>query len=87
MATIVTNTEVGGRFVLLGGGYTSDRIERPHFLLGNMAPNLDHTEHSLALVSNSDGKIGWMEVEHLRVVSIDGVSPRDALSPQDNVRE
>jgi len=88
MATIVTHSDSGGRFILLGGGYASDRIERPHFLLGDMAPSIDNKEHSLALVANAAGKIGWMEVEKMRLVSVDGVSPEEALAeptPQDEV--
>ncbi len=89
MATIVTDTRRGGRYILLGGGYASDRIERPHMLFGNMAPNIDSSEFSLVLVANSDGKIGWVEVEHMRVLTVDGLTPAEALAeptPQDEVR-
>ncbi len=90
MATIVTDTRQGGRFLLLGGGYGSDRIERPHVLFGNMAPNVDSSQFSLVLVANADGKIGWIEVEHMVVLSVDGLSPAEALAepaPQDEVRD
>jgi len=79
MATIVTNTEIGGRFILLGGGYGAFKSSVPSMVFGNLAPKTEHAEHSLALVSNSDGQLGWMEVAKIRVVSVDGVSPGDAI--------
>lgn len=90
MTTIVTDIERGGRYLLLGGGYASDRIERPHAIFGQMAPTMDETQHSLVLVANERGQIGWVEVSHLRVISVDGLSPEEALAmpvPQDEVRE
>lgn len=89
MATIVTNTEEGGTFILLGGGYGAYRATSPHVFFGSLAPNTDHGEHSLALVCDAKGRIGWMEVRIMRVVSVDGVSPAKALEqpdPQDTLR-
>ena len=90
MTTIVTDIEKGGRYLLLGGGYASDRIERPHIIFGQMAPNVDENQHSLVLVANEQGRIGWVQVSQLRVISVDGMSPEEALAlpvPQDEVRE
>ena len=89
MATIVTNIDIGGRYILLGGGFGSDRIERPHVLFGNMAPSVDDSQYSLVLVASESGAMGWMEVSKMRLVSVDGLSPSDALAeptPQDEIR-
>ncbi len=85
MATIVTHKEEGGRYLLLGGGYASDRIERPHWLLGDSAPSVQETNHSLMLIANETGEIGWVRVDEMRLLTIDGFSAKEALAPQDRI--
>ncbi len=89
MTTIVTDINTGERYLLLGGGYASDRVERPHVVFGQLAPTVDEAQHSLVLVTNERGQIGWVQASYLQVVSVDGVSPAEALAkpiPQDEVR-
>ncbi len=79
MATIVTNVETGGTYILLGGGYGAYQSARPSAFLGNLSPQVSGAEHSLALVTDASGQLGWVEVAKLQVVSVDGRSPAETL--------
>ena len=87
MATIVESSVTGQRYVVVGSGFGMSQQTNPHWLLGNAAPVTKKGTESVICVADEDGQIGWLESSVLRVVSIDGVSPKSVLSPQDTVSE
>ena len=79
MATIVTHKESGREYILLGAGYGAYKATRPSFFFGNLAPREEAGEHSLVLICDSTGEVGWVNSEDIKVVRVDGQSPADAL--------
>ena len=79
MAIIVEHEGMGLRFVLIGTGYGMYRSAMPG-ALGALTPIEDEGEKGFVAVCDSKGRIRWFESHELRVVSIDGQSPADALA-------
>ena len=66
MATIVEHVDTKMRYVLL-------------LFFGDWAPTIKDGHESVVAVCNSDGQIGWFDAKDMRVVSVDGVSPKTAI--------
>ena len=79
MATIVAHKKNGGEYILLGAGYGAYKATRPSFFFGNLAPTEESGEHSLVLICDSTGEIGWVNSEDVKVVRVDGKTPADVL--------
>jgi len=79
MTTIVRYAENGGLYVLVGAGYGMFESQRPNVLWGHMKSHKRSGELPVALVSDHEGKLGWIPIDELTVVSVDGRSPKEAL--------
>ena len=77
MATIMTNTKDGKNYILLGGGYGKTEATKDTFLFG---PQRNMAHSSLVLGANAKGRIGWMEIDDVRLVSVDGRTPAQILA-------
>ena len=82
MATIVTHTESGGVYILLGADYGAYKAARPSFFFGNLAPSEEFGENSLVLICDHSGVVGWADSEKIKVISIDGATPADVLGTE-----
>ena len=81
MAVIVEERETKRRFVLVGAGYGAYMSERPGLFLGNWLPDQKSGTHPMVAVCTHDREIGWFYSDQLRVVTVDGKTPADLLSP------
>ena len=80
MATIVSHTPSGKKFVFLGTGFGAFQSSRPGILFGNLAPANNQGEYTMAAVCTKEGKILWCESSELQVVEVDGQNPSELLS-------
>ena len=86
MATIVESSFHNQRYVVVGSGFGMWEQTNPHWFFGNAAPVEKGGTVSVICVADRQGQISWIDASVLRVVSIDGQSPEDALRPQDTIQ-
>jgi len=72
MATIVKHTESGEKYVLLGSGFGAYQSKKPNWFFGDLMADTDEGQYAMVCVSNSEGKIGWLESSRVIVDSVDG---------------
>ncbi len=72
MATIVKHNATGKNYCLLGTGFGVYQSAKPNMFLGNWLADVDEGQYAMACVCDSTGKISWIQVEDVTVVSIDG---------------
>jgi hypothetical protein len=80
MATIVEQIGTGHRYLLLGAGYGKFQSSRPNAFFGDILPTTKEGSEAVLAVCNEEGRIGWVRSEEVRVVSVDGVEPAEALA-------
>ena len=82
MATKVEHVTTGKTFILLGTGFGSYKATRPSVFFGNWAPSEEEGSSPMAAVCNEKGEILWVDSADLKVITIDGVKPEQALMEQ-----
>ncbi len=76
MATIVTHTESGRNYVLVGAGYGLWGVGRDAFF----GKQVQQGEHALLFVADDAGQVKAIRPEDALVVSVDGHSPAHWLA-------
>ncbi|MFD2673246.1 hypothetical protein [Marinicrinis sediminis] len=79
MTIIVKHLPTREHYVLIGTGYGLSQSQMPSVLGGSLFPYEEKNEYPLAAVCDSEGVMSWKLTEELRVVSVDQVSPKEAL--------
>lgn len=79
MATIVEHVDTKMRYVLLGTGLGMYSNARPGLFFGDWAPTIKDGHESVVAVCNGGGQIGWFDAKDMKVVSVDGISPKTAI--------
>lgn len=83
MAVIVRSKKSEGRYAVLGAGFGMFKSVHTSPLFGGWAPNRDSGSKQLLAVSNAKGEAGFLPIEDVEVVLIDGVSPEELLQEED----
>jgi hypothetical protein len=83
MATIVEHTRTGDRYILLGAGHARWATSRPHRVWQDISPVEQQGDESIVCLCDAQGTIGWAKPENLKVISVDGQTPSDALGALD----
>lgn len=80
MAVLVQHVESGRVFVLIGTGYSCYKDSRPSYLGGVLFPHEEEGHYELVAVSDSRGRITWLQADEVRVLEVDGISPEKLLA-------
>jgi hypothetical protein len=80
MATIVQSKRNGKKYVLLGTGFGAYKSTRPGVFFGNLVPDEQQGQITMAAVCDKDGNVRWTHSDDLTVVEVDGSSPAVLLS-------
>ena len=81
MATIVQHQKSGKKYVLLGSGFGAFQSKKPNWFLGDFLADVSEGQFAMICVADADNRIGWLESSEVIVLSVDGTSVRDLLSP------
>ena len=79
MTTIVKLLDNGGRYILLGVGFGQWKSEVPSPIFGSLIPVTDKGSSPMAAIADFKGQIGWVPTSRLRVLSVDDLTPGQAL--------
>lgn len=79
MTTIVRYSKNGSLYVLVGAGLGMFQSQRPDHWWGHWKSHMNKGEVPVALVSDHEGTLGWIPVDQLTVISVDGRSPKQSL--------
>ena len=79
MATILRHLESGRQYILVGTGLGMFRSVKPHWFFGNIGQEKQEGVHPCVAVADASGKLRWFDSEDLELVSVDGLSPAEAL--------
>lgn len=80
MVTIVRVKSTGEKGILVGTGFGAFKAARPSLLFGNLAPTEQAGELPTAAIADAKGSIRWAYTDDVEVLTVDGVSPRQALA-------
>ena len=79
MATIVTHSQTGSKYILLGSGFGAFQSKKPNWFLGDLMADTTEGQYAMVCVCDKDGKIGWLESSEVVVESVDGQDVKVAL--------
>lgn len=79
MTIIVQHVPTERRYLLVGSGYGAYRSSRPSAIFGSLAPKSTSGVLPVVLCADEVGGLRWIDSAELRVESVDGLSPAQAL--------
>ncbi len=80
MATIVQSRSTGEQFAVLGAGFGMVQATATTPVFGGPSPSSKVGKEQLLAVSNAQGEPGFIPLEEVEVISIDGVAPKELLT-------